>query len=56
MESWKNTSNENDAYMKWIEYSHLTNVQEMTSLRHGCTHITEWLEPTTDELTPVTKR
>ena len=50
MESWKNTSNENDAYMKWIEYSHLTNVQEMTSLRHGCTHIADW---TADELTRV---
>ena len=26
----------------------------MTSLRHGCTHIAEWLEPNTDELTRVT--
>ena len=39
MESWKNMSNENDAYIQWIEYSLLTNIQEMTSLRHGCTHI-----------------
>ena len=32
----------------------LTNIQEMTSLRHGCTHIAEYLEPTTNELTCVT--
>ena len=43
MESWKNMSNENDAYIQWIEYSLLTNVQEMTSLRHGCTHIADWI-------------
>ena len=48
MESWKNTSNENDAYIQWIEYSLLTNIQEMTPLRHGCRHIAEW------ELTRVT--
>ena len=50
MESWSNTRNEHDAYIQWIEYSLLTNVQEMTSLRHGCTHIAEW---TTNELTRV---
>ena len=43
MESWKNTKNENDAYIQWIEYSCLTYVQEMTSLRHGCTHIADWM-------------
>src|SRR6185312_14032810 len=42
MESWKNTKNENDAYIQWIEYSLLINIQEMTSLQHGCTHIAEW--------------
>ena len=33
--------NGNDAYIQWIEYSLLTNVQEMTSLRHECTHIAD---------------
>ena len=49
MESWKNTSNQYDAYIQWIEYSLLTDIQEMTSLRHGCTHIA-----TVDESTRVT--
>src|SRR6185369_3562369 len=39
MESWGNMKNSHDAYIQWIEYSLLTNIQEMTSLRHGCTHI-----------------
>src|SRR6185312_285082 len=39
MESRKNTKNVCDAY---IEYSLLLNIQEMTSLRHGCTHISDW--------------
>ena len=51
MESWSNVINRYDVYIQWIEYSLLTNVQEMTSLRHGCTHIAEW---TTNELTRVT--
>ena len=51
MESWKNTKNEHDAYVQWIEYSLLMTVREMTSLHHGCTHIAEW---TTNELTRVT--
>src|SRR6185369_6271066 len=40
MESWSNVKNKYDAYIQWIEYSVLINynVQEMTSLRHGCTH------------------
>ena len=57
MESWNNiiiAIGCDDAYIQWIEYSLLTNVQEMTSLRHGCTHMAEWLEPNTDELTRVT--
>ena len=41
MESWNNVKNENDAYIQWIEYSLLTDVQEMTRLRHGCTHIAD---------------
>ena len=53
MESWHNVKNEDDAYIQWIEYSLLTNVQEMTSLRHGCTHVADWLQQTADELTRV---
>ena len=30
-----------DGYIQWIEYSLLTNVEEMTSLCHGCTHIAD---------------
>ena len=51
MESWKNTRSEHDAYIQWIEYSLLTNVQEMTSLRHGCTHTADL---TMNEMTRVT--
>ena len=40
-ESWSNMKNKYDAYIEWIEYSLLTNIQEMTSLRHGCTHIAD---------------
>jgi len=54
MESWKNTKSEYDAYIQWIEYSLLTNVQEMTPLRHGCTLIADWLEPTASAWTRVT--
>src|SRR5207249_8697745 len=54
MESWSNVENEIDAYIRWIEYSLLTDVREMTSLRYRCTHIAEWLEPTADKLTRVT--
>jgi hypothetical protein len=44
MKSWSNTSNTNtsDGYIRWIEYTQLTNVQEETSLHHGCTHIADW--------------
>ena len=41
MESWGNMKDEYDAYIQWIEYSLLTNIQEMTSLRHECTHIAD---------------
>ena len=51
MESWKNTSNQDDVYIQWIEYSLLMNVQQMTLLRHGCTHVADWR---TNELTRVT--
>jgi len=54
MESWSNTANEYDAYIQWIDYSLLTNIEEMTSLRYGCTHIADWLEPTVDKSTSVT--
>ena len=51
MESWSNIENIYDVYIQWIEYSLLTNIQEMTSLRHECTHIADWR---TNELTCVT--
>ena len=54
MESWSNTVNIYDAYIQWVEYSRLTDVREMTSLRHQCTHIASWLDPTTNELIHVT--
>src|SRR6185369_9546822 len=41
MESWGNVKNAYDAYIQWIEYSLLTNIQEMTSLCHGYTHIAD---------------
>ena len=54
MESWRNIKNIRDDYIQWVEYSRLTDVREMTSLRHQCTHIASLLEPTTNELTRVT--
>ena len=54
MKSWKNTKYTSDAYIQWIEYSLLTDVQEMTSLCHGCTHIADWLVRRTNKLTQVT--
>jgi len=51
MESWKSTKKEQDAFIQWIEYSLLRNIQEMTLLQHGCTHIADWT--TTDGLTRV---
>jgi len=54
VESWNNVKNKYDAYIQWIEYSLLTDVQQMTSLRHGCTHIAKWLEPTANEWIKVT--
>ena len=53
-ESWSNVKNEYDAYIQWVEYSRLTDVREMTSLRYQCTHIASWLDPTTNELIRVT--
>ena len=50
MESWSNMEDSYDAYIQWVEYSLLTNIQEMASLRHGCTHIADW----TNELIRVT--
>src|SRR5947209_6777796 len=35
MSSWINVKHKYDAYIQWIEYSLLTNVQKMSSLRHG---------------------
>ena len=49
MESWSNTNRVYDAYIQWVEYSRLIAVREMTSLRHQCTHIASWLDPTTNK-------
>ena len=54
MESWSNVTKEYHAYIQWVEYSRLTDIREMTSLRHQCTHIASWLDPTTNELIHVT--
>ena len=55
MESWSNMTHWwCDAYIQWVEYSLLTDVREMTSLRHQCTHIASWLDPTTNKLIHVT--
>ena len=51
MKSWSNTMHEADAYIQWIEYSQLENVRETILLQYGCTHMADWLEPTTD--TPI---
>ena len=55
MESWSNTWHKYDAYVQWIKYSLLINVREMISLRHGCTHIADWLDdPIINNRTKVT--
>ena len=44
---WSNIKSEyENFYIQWMEYSRLTNVQEMASLHHGCTHAANLLEPT----------
>ena len=55
MKSWSNVTNLYDAYLQWIEYSRLTDMQQVTSLslRHGCTCIADWLEPTANKWTIV---
>ena len=53
MKSWSNTRHEADAYIQWIEYSQLLNVQEATLLRHEGTHIADWIEPATNKLVQV---
>ena len=53
MESWNNIENENDTYIQWIEYSLLTNIQQMMSLSHGCMLLANWLELTANEWTKV---
>src|SRR5439155_12486150 len=54
MESWSNNQFVSEAYIEWIEYSLLMNIQEMTSLRHGCTLMTDWLDLTVNKWTKVT--
>src|SRR6185312_5575290 len=54
IESWSNTKRKFDAYIQWIEYSLLTDIREMTSLCHGCTHIADWLDARINKWTKVT--
>ena len=54
MESWSNVAYTYDAYIQWVEYSRLTDIREMTSLHHQCTHIASWLYWGTNEWTKVT--
>src|SRR5204863_9405239 len=55
MESWSNIKEYRyDGYIQWVEYSRLTDVREMTSLRHQYTHIASWLDPTPKESIHVT--
>ena len=54
MESWKNTNNRRDTYIQWVEYSLLANVHEMTSLRHECTLMADWLQVAANESIRVT--
>ena len=62
MKSWSNIQWYESYYIQWIEYSRLTDIQEVSSLDHGCTHhAADWLEPTgeypyKDELIRVTLR
>jgi len=44
--SWNNIDGTKPAnsYLKWVEYSRLTNIQELSSLDHGCTHTADWFE------------
>jgi hypothetical protein len=54
MKSWSNTNRTSDAaYIRWVEYTHLTNVREETSLHHECTHMANWLEMSRNELIRV---
>jgi hypothetical protein len=57
MKSWSNTGgsslNISDAYIRWIEYTQLTNVREETSLRYKCTHMANLLQTSTTDFTRV---
>ena len=53
MESWNSMKHTFDPYIQWIEYSLLIDIQEMTSLRHGCTLLADWVEPITKKSTSV---
>jgi hypothetical protein len=53
MASWSNTATISDAYIRWIEYTQLTNVREETSLHHECTHMANWLDASTNEIIQV---
>ena len=39
IKSWSNIKHEYDTYVQWIEYFLLTDVQQLTLLCRGCTHM-----------------
>ena len=51
--SWRDAVFNDDGYLRWIEYSWLTNVREAPSLHHGCTHTADCLEPARNKLIRV---
>jgi len=44
MESWDNTNNQLGGYIRWIEFSRLTNMQQTPGLDYRCTHTADWSE------------
>jgi hypothetical protein len=53
MKSWSNMNNTANPYIRWIEYSQLTNVREETSLHHECTHMANLFQVSTTDFTRV---
>jgi len=53
MKSWNSFNRNEDGYIQWIKFSQLTNMQKASSLDYGCTHVADWLDPTTGKLIKV---
>src|SRR5438128_11676854 len=43
MKTWFDMKKSSDNHIQWIEFSQLTNIQEILILQNGCTHIADWL-------------